>query len=62
MDVWVTGGGEAVLQLQHGEDMGTGWGAERGVQIRPDRAVWSEPGWKGRYRLAAGDAGGGVGI
>ena len=54
VDVWVTGGGEAVLQLQHREDVGTGWGAERAVQIRPDRAVWLEPGWKGRYRVAAG--------
>ena len=26
-------GGEAVLQLQHREDVGTGWGAERAVQI-----------------------------
>ena len=50
----VTGAGEAVLQLQHREDVGTGWGAERAVQIRPDRAVWLEPGWKGRYRVAAG--------
>ena len=48
------GGGEAVLQLQHREDVGTGWGAERAVQMRPDRAVWLEPGWKGRYRVAAG--------
>ena len=54
VDVWVTRGGEAVLQLQHREDVGTGWGAERAVQIRPDRAVWLEPGWKGRYRVAAG--------
>ena len=54
LDVWVTGGGEAVLQLQHKEDVGTGWGAERAVQIRPDRAVWLEPGWKGRYRVVAG--------
>ena len=50
----VTGGGEAVLQLQHREDVGTGWGAERAVQMRPDRAVWLEPGCKGRYRVAAG--------
>ena len=48
------GGGGAVLQLQHREDVGTGWGAERAVQIRPDTAVWLEPGWKGRYRVAAG--------
>ena len=48
------GGGGAVLQLQHREDLGTGWGAERAVQIRPDRAVWLEPGWKGRYRVAGG--------
>ena len=47
-------GGEVVLQLQHREDVGTEWGAERAVQIRPDRAVWLEPGWKGRYRVAAG--------
>ena len=31
VDVWVTGGGEAVLQLQHRDDMGAGWGAERAV-------------------------------
>ena len=55
VDVWVTGGGEAVLQLQHREDMGTAWGAERAVQMRTDRAVWLEPGWKGRYRVAAED-------
>ena len=54
VDVWVTGGGEAVLQLQHREDVGTGWRAERAVQMRPDRAVWLEPGWRGRYRVAAG--------
>ena len=53
-DVWVTGGGEAVLQLQHREDVGTGWGAEGAVQMRPDRAVWLGPEWKGRYRVAAG--------
>ena len=52
--VWVTGGGEAVLQLQHREDVGTGWGVERAVQMRTDRAVWLEPGWRGRYRVAAG--------
>ena len=54
LDVWVTGWGEAVLQLQHTENVGTGWGAERAVQLRPDRAVWLEPGWMGRYRVAAG--------
>ena len=54
VDVWVTGGGEAVLQPQHREDVGTGWGGEGAVQIRPDRAVWLEPGWKGRYRAVAG--------
>ena len=48
------GAGGAVLQLQHREDVGTGWGAERAVQMRPDRAVWLEPGSKGRYRVAAG--------
>ena len=54
VDVWVRGGGEAVLQLQHREDVGTGWGADRAVQMRPDRAEWLEPGWRGRYRVAAG--------
>ena len=53
VDVWVTGGGEAVLQLQHREDAGTGWGAKRAVQMRPDRAVWLEPGWGRRYRVPA---------
>ena len=53
-DVWVTGGGEAVLQLQHRDDVGTGWGAERAVQMRTDRAMWLEPGWRGRYRVVAG--------
>ena len=43
-DVWVTGGGEAEFQLQHREDVGTGLGAERVVQMRPDRAVWLPPG------------------
>ena len=54
VDVWVTGRGEAVLQLQHRDDVGTGWGAERAVQMRNDRAVWLEPGWRGRHRVAAG--------
>ena len=54
VDVWVTGGGEAVLQLQHREDVGTEWGEERAVQMRTDRAVWLEPGRRGRYRMAAG--------
>ena len=54
VDVWVTGGGEEVLQPQHRDDVGTGWGAERAVQMRTDRAVWLEPGWRGRYRMAAG--------
>ena len=47
------GGEEAVLQLQHRDDVGAGWGAERAVQMRMDRAVWLEPGWRGRYRVAA---------
>ena len=54
MDVWVTGGGEAVLQLQHREDVGTGSGAERAVRMRTDGAVWLEARWRGRYRVAAG--------
>ena len=54
LDVWVTGGGEAVLQLQHREDVGTGWGAERAVQMQTDRALWLEPGWSGKYRVGAG--------
>ena len=52
--MWVTGGAEAVLQLQHRDDLAAGWGAERVVQMRTDRAVWLEPGWGGRYRMAAG--------
>ena len=55
VDMWVTGGGEAVLQLQHRDDSGAGWGAERAVQRRRDRAVWLEPGWRGRYHAAAGE-------
>ena len=54
VDVWVPGGGEAVLQLQHRDDLGAGWRAERAVQICTDRAGWLEPGWRGRYRVAAG--------
>ena len=54
VDVWVAGGGEAVLQLQHREDVGTEWGAERTVQMRTERAVWLELGWRGRYRVAGG--------
>ena len=27
VDIWVTGGGEAVLQLQHRDDLGAGWAA-----------------------------------
>ena len=54
VDVWVTGGGgEAVLQLQHRDDVGAGWGAERAVQMRTDRAVWLELGWRNTYRLVA---------
>ena len=54
LDVLVIGGGEAVLQLQEREDVGTSRGAETAVQMLPDRAVWLEPGWRGRYRVAAG--------
>ena len=36
VDVWATGGGEAVLQLQPRDDLGAGWGAERAVQVRTD--------------------------
>ena len=54
VDLWVTGGGEVVLQLQHRDDVGTGWGAERAVQMRTDQALWLEPGRRGRYRVAAG--------
>ena len=50
----VTGGGEAVLQLQHRDDVGAGCGAERVVQMQADRAVWLEPGWRVTYRVAAG--------
>ena len=65
MEGWTCGspgGGEAVLQLQHRDDVGSGWRAERAVQMRTDRAVLLEPGWRGRYRVAAADNGGGVGI
>ena len=54
VNVWVNGGGEVVLQLEHRDDVGAGWGADRAVQMRTDRAVWLEPGWRGSYRLAAG--------
>ena len=54
LDAFATGGGEAVLQLQHRGDVGTGWGAARAVQMRTDGAVWLKPGWRGRYRVAAG--------
>ena len=47
VDLWVTGRGEAVLHLQHRDDMGAGWGAERAVEMRTDRAVWLEPGLRG---------------
>ena len=47
------GGGEAVLQLQHARDLGTGWMAEEDVQTQTGRAVWMEPGQSGRYRVAA---------
>ena len=40
VDVWVTRGGKAVLQLQHKDDVGSRWGAERAVQMRTDQAVW----------------------
>ena len=56
VDLWVTRWGEAVLQLQHREELGGGWAVERAVQLQSDRAVWMEPGWKGRYRVAAGGA------
>ena len=38
-DMWVTGGGEAVLQLQQRDDLGAGWGAERAIQMPTDGAV-----------------------
>ena len=43
-----------MLQLQHRDDVGTRWGAERAVQMRTDQAVWLGSGWGGKYRLAAG--------
>ena len=43
-----------MLQLHHRDDLGGRWGAERAVQMRTDRALWLEPGWRGRYRVAAG--------
>ena len=43
-----------MLQLQHRDEVGAGWGAERAVQMLTDRAVWQDPGWRGRYRVAAG--------
>ena len=55
VDVRVSRGGEGVLQLQHRYDLGAGWGAEGAVRVRTDRAVWLEPGWRGRYRMAAGE-------
>ena len=36
VDVWVTGGGEAVLQLQHRDDFGARRGVEGAVQMRMD--------------------------
>ena len=54
MDAWLTGKGDAVLQLQDRDDMGAGWWAEEAVQMRTDLAVWLERGWRGRYRVAAG--------
>ena len=54
VDLWVTGGGEAVLQLQHREDLGPGWGAERAVQEQSGQAVWMDLGLMGRYRVVAG--------
>ena len=54
LDPWVTGVGEAVLQLQQRKDLGAGWGAERAVQLLSDQAVWMEPAWKGRYEIASG--------
>ena len=36
VDLWVTGGGEAVLQLHHREDLEAGWGAKRAVQLQSD--------------------------
>ena len=56
VDLLMTGGREAVLQLQHREDLRTGWGAKRAVQLHSGHAVWMEPGLKGRYRVAAGGA------
>ena len=53
VDLWVTGGGEAMLQLQDRKGLGARWGPERAVQLQSDRAVWMERGWKGRYRVAA---------
>ena len=42
VDLWVTEGGGAVLQLQHREDLGAAWGAERAAQLHSERALWME--------------------
>ena len=58
-----------MAQLQHRDDVGTGWGAERAVQMQTNRALWLQPGWRGRgttvvalaYDVAGGQGGGGPG-
>ena len=54
MDLRVTGRGEAVLQVQDGEDLGAGWGVERDVQVQSGQAAWIKPGRTGRYLVAEG--------
>ena len=54
LDVWVTGeGGGGVAAAAQG-GCGGGVGGRGAIQIRPERAVWVEPGSKGRYRVATG--------
>ena len=54
VDLWLTERRGAVLQSQHREDLGAGWWAETAVQLQSAQTVWMEPGWTGRYRVAAG--------
>ena len=53
VDMWVTGGERRCYSCSTGMTFG-GRGAERAVQMWTDRAVWLEPGWRGRYQVAAG--------
>ena len=60
--MWVIGGGEAVLHLQHRDDLGAGWGQKERFKCGQTQGCgWSQGGGPGTgWRRE--DSGGGGGI